>query len=57
MNKGKNQQDGISERALFVIDADGTVRWSYLSPLDVNPGAECVLDALEALDSKREVAA
>jgi peroxiredoxin len=51
------QQDGICERALFVIDADGTVRWSYLSPLDVNPGAEGILDALEALDSKREVAA
>jgi peroxiredoxin len=50
-------QDGISERALFVIDVDGTVRWSYISPLDVNPGAEGVLDALEALDSKREVAA
>jgi len=57
MSKGKIQQDGISERALFVIDADGTVRWSYLSPLDVNPGAEGILDGLEALDSKREVAA
>ena len=50
------RQDGISERALFVIDADGTIRWSYLSPLDVNPGAEGILDALEALVSKREVA-
>jgi len=51
------QQDGFSERALFVIDAEGTIRWSYLSPLDVNPGADGILDALEALDSKREVAA
>jgi peroxiredoxin len=51
------QQDGISERALFVIDAEGTIRWSYLSPLDVNPGADGILDTLEALDSKREVAA
>ena len=51
------QQDGISERALFVIDAEGTIRWSYLSTLDVNPGADGVLDALEALDSKREVGA
>ena len=32
-------------------------RWSYPSPLDVNPGAEGILDALEALVSKREVAA
>jgi hypothetical protein len=42
---------------LFVIDAKGTIRWSCLSPLDVNPGADGILDALEALDSKREVAA
>jgi peroxiredoxin len=51
------RQDGISDRALFVIDADGKIRWSYISPLDVNPGAEGILDALEALDSKLEVAA
>jgi peroxiredoxin len=51
------QQDGFSERALFVIDAQGTIRWSYLSPLDVNPGADGILEALEALESKREVAA
>lgn len=51
------QQDGFSERALFVIDAEGMIRWSYLSPLDANPGAEGLLDALEALVSKRKVAA
>ena len=50
-------QDGFSERALFGIDAKGTIRWSYLSPLDVNPSADGILDALEALDSKREAAA
>jgi peroxiredoxin len=48
------RQDGISERALFVIDAEGKIRWSYISPIDVNPGAEGILDALEALDSKRK---
>jgi peroxiredoxin len=42
-------QDGISERALFVIDAEGIIRWSYLSPIGVNPGADGVLTALEAL--------
>lgn len=42
-------QDGFSERALFVIDADGVVRWSYLSPVGENPGAEGVLAALERL--------
>ncbi|HEX5083754.1 MAG TPA: redoxin domain-containing protein [Blastocatellia bacterium] len=50
------RQDGISERALFVIDAEGKIRWSYISPIDVNPGAEGILDTLEALDSKRKAA-
>jgi peroxiredoxin (alkyl hydroperoxide reductase subunit C) len=43
--------DGTSERALFVIDADGIIRWSYLSPIDVNPGADGILAALEALEN------
>jgi peroxiredoxin len=42
-------QDGTSERALFVIDADGIVRWSYVSPVAVNPGADGILNALENL--------
>jgi peroxiredoxin len=41
--------DGTSERALFVIDKDGIIRWSYLSPVAVNPGADGILDALEQL--------
>jgi len=41
--------DGTSERALFVIDGTGIVRWSYVSPIDVNPGADGILRALEAL--------
>jgi peroxiredoxin len=41
--------DGVSARALFVLDGDGVVRWSYLSPIDQNPGAEGVLAALEDL--------
>jgi len=45
------QGDGFSERALFVIDGDGIIRWSYVSPVDVNPGADGILRALEALAS------
>lgn len=41
--------DGFTERALFVLDADGIVRWSYVSPVGVNPGADGILRALEAL--------
>jgi peroxiredoxin len=40
---------GTSRRALFVIDGDGIIRWSYLSPIDVNPGADGILSALERL--------
>ena len=43
------ERDGFSERALFVIDGDGIVRWSDVSPVDVNPGAEGILRALETL--------
>ena len=41
--------DGVSERALFVIDPEGTIRWSYVSPLGVNPGADGILSSLEAM--------
>ena len=41
---------GFSERALYVIDKDGIIRWSYLSPLGVNHGADGILEALEALE-------
>ncbi|MBI1741835.1 redoxin domain-containing protein [Candidatus Acetothermia bacterium] len=47
------EQDGHSERALFVIDADGIIRWSYVSPVGVNPGADGILTALEALIQRR----
>jgi peroxiredoxin len=42
-------QDGTTERALFVIDREGVIRWSYCSPVGVNPGADGILRALEAL--------
>jgi peroxiredoxin len=40
---------GMSKRALFVVDADGIVRWSYVSPIGVNPGADGILAALESV--------
>jgi peroxiredoxin len=43
-------EEGTSERALFVIDADGVIHWSYISPVDVNPGADGILRALDSLD-------
>ncbi|HUN59943.1 MAG TPA: redoxin domain-containing protein [Candidatus Binataceae bacterium] len=46
--------DGITERALFVIDAKGMIAWSYVSPIGVNPGAEGILAALEDLVAPEE---
>lgn len=37
------------ERALFVIDRDGVIAWSHLSPRGVNPGADGIIRALENL--------
>lgn len=42
-------EEGVCERALFVIDKEGVIRWSYCSPVAVNPGADGILDALEKL--------
>jgi peroxiredoxin len=42
-------EDGTSERALFVVDASGVIRWSHLSPVGINPGADGALQAVEAL--------
>ena len=40
---------GMAERALFVIDPEGTISWSYVSPIGVNPGADGILTALEGM--------
>lgn len=53
-------QEGVgeAERALFVIDKDGVIRWSYLSPVGVNPGADGILRALEDIyPEKKKIAA
>jgi peroxiredoxin len=46
-------KDGVCERALFVIDAKGFIRWSYVAPLGVNPGADGILSALESLNVRK----
>ena len=45
-------EEGTSERALFVIDGEGVIRWSYCSPIAVNPGADGILSALESITGK-----
>jgi len=45
-------RDGFSERAIFVIDDTGVIRWSHVSPVGVNPGADGILRALSELPVK-----
>ena len=54
---GAYRPEGFSERALFVIDKDGVIRWSYLSPIGINPGADEILQALEDLERESSHAA
>lgn len=47
------KKDGIAERALFLLDKDGIIRYSYVSPIGVNPGADGVLKALESISQSK----
>ncbi|HET6993945.1 MAG TPA: redoxin domain-containing protein [Chitinophagaceae bacterium] len=50
-----DETTGESRRALYVLDEDGIIRWSYLSPVGINPGADGILNALEKLDKLKPV--
>jgi len=49
-----NEAEGTSHRALFVLDEEGIIRWSYLSPDGINPGADGILEALDELDTVKK---
>ena len=46
----------MSERALFVLNKDGVVHWSSLSPVGGSPGADGILSALESLGARTDSA-
>lgn len=48
-----NDKEGQSERALFVIDEEGIIQWSYLSPDGINPGADGILDTLDLMKKEK----
>jgi peroxiredoxin len=50
-----DEKEGECRRALYVIDEDGIIRWRYLSPVGINPGADGILNALEKLDHLKPV--
>ncbi len=49
------QADGYSERALFVLDSGGMIRWVYISPIGTNPGANGILKALDGLQQPHQM--
>jgi len=46
-----DEAKGHSQRAIYLIDKEGIIRWSYLSPEGMNPGVDGVLDALDELET------
>ncbi|MBO9682198.1 MAG: redoxin domain-containing protein [Flavisolibacter sp.] len=54
MYESYDEKEGECKRALYVLDEDGIIRWNYLSPTGVNPGANGILQALETLDHQKK---
>ncbi len=48
-----DENDGFSDRALFVIDQTGAIRYSFISPMNVNPGAGAILKTLKEIENKK----
>jgi peroxiredoxin len=44
--------EGVAERALFVLDEEGVIAWSYCSAISINPGADGFLDALDHISAQ-----
>jgi peroxiredoxin len=49
-----DEQEGECQRALYVIDEEGIIRWNYLSPVGINPGADGILDALDEMSNNKK---
>jgi peroxiredoxin len=42
-------EEGVTERALFVLNAEHEVAWCHVSPIGISPGVDGALRAVEAL--------
>jgi peroxiredoxin len=50
-----DEKTGECRRALYVIDEDGMIIWNYLSPININPGADGILRALENSETLKTI--
>lgn len=53
MYEAYDEETGECKRALYIIDEEGIIYWSYLSHIDINPGADGILEALEEMDRSK----
>jgi peroxiredoxin len=49
---GVLRSEGIAERAVFVIDKQGIVRYIDIHDINSDPGVNAILKALEAIEKK-----
>ena len=49
---GVLRSDGVSERALFVIDKEGILRYAHVSDINIRPDLQDLVKELEKLSSK-----
>lgn len=46
------EEDGESERAVYLIDKNGKIAWGDISPVGISPGVDGVIGALEKMSKK-----
>jgi peroxiredoxin len=51
-----DEKTGEAGRALFVINPEGVIFWSYVSPVGINPGADGILKALISMAQRKSAA-
>jgi len=51
---GVLRSDGMSERAIFIVDKDGVLRYAHVSDINQRPRLEDMIRALEELDHSFE---
>ena len=47
------RSEGIAERAIFVIDKEGVIRYIDVHDINDNPGMNAIIKTLEEIEGKR----
>ena len=50
-----DEKTGECRRVLYAINEDGVIIWNYLSPININPGADGILQALEKSETLKTI--